>query len=77
MDGLKMIYFVLKPKAKSYDDIFARASQKAMCAYADTIRSENPTLAKELDDWASEEVALQQALKKPNEPVCGCGYCDN
>ncbi len=59
MAVLEMKYFVLKPKAKSKDDIYAAASQNAMCAYADVIRTENPQLARELDNWSAKEAAVQ------------------
>ncbi len=64
MNGLVMKYFILKPKAKSKDDIYAMASQDAMLAYADAIQNENPQLAKELNNWAGEEVLLQTVMKK-------------
>jgi hypothetical protein len=51
-DGLMMKYFVLKPKG---DDVFAKASRRAMRAYADTIHNENPTFANELRAWADNE----------------------
>jgi hypothetical protein len=52
MDGLKMKYFVLKPKG---DDPHAIASRDAMRAYATAIKIENSILAKELNDWATAE----------------------
>ncbi len=53
MSGLEMKYFVLKPKGT---DVYARASRKAMRAYARLVRSENPDLANELDEWADREM---------------------
>lgn len=52
-EGLKMKYFVLKPKGK---DQYAVASRKALIAYADIISSENSLLAKELRDWVNKEI---------------------
>lgn len=54
MTGLVMKYFVLKPKG---DDIYAKASRKAMRSYATMVEPENPTLAKQLRDWADDEMA--------------------
>lgn len=51
-DGLLMKYFVLKPKGK---DVFARASRRAMRAYAGMIAEENETFANELRAWADKE----------------------
>jgi hypothetical protein len=48
MNGLEMKYFVLKPKG---DDPYAAASRKAMEAYADAIKRENPRLARALISW--------------------------
>ncbi len=55
MEGLKMKYFVLKPEAKAYNDIYAEASRRAMKTYSNHIRQENEVLAKELRSWADEE----------------------
>ena len=59
--GLLMKYFVLKPHG---DDRYAGASRKAMNAYASFIESENPELAKELRDWAANEMAESYANSK-------------
>lgn len=61
---LEMKYFVLKPKAKTKDDIFAEASQNALCAYAAIIRIDHPEFARELDNWACRETALQVRIDK-------------
>ena len=50
--GLLMKYFVLKP---SGSDVYAKASRKAMRAYASFVLEENPELANELRDWAWRE----------------------
>ena len=57
MDGLKMKYFVLKPEGR---DIYAEASRFAMHTYAEVIESENPQLAKELDNWIEKETENAQ-----------------
>jgi len=64
MDGLIMKYFVLKPKAKSKFDIYAKASQQAMIAYANCIQADNNILAMELSMWAREEAKKMQTLDK-------------
>jgi hypothetical protein len=46
--GLEKKYFVLKPRSKSYEDPYARASRKAMMAYADAIQDVNPVLAQDM-----------------------------
>ena len=53
--GLKMKYFVLKPKSKVANDPYAKASRKAMRVYANTIKSTNSVLADALRDWAKRE----------------------
>lgn len=57
-NGLEMKYFVLKPAG---NDKYAAASRKAMRAYADFIRDENPVLSDELRDWAGREGAESYA----------------
>jgi hypothetical protein len=54
MTGLLMKYFVLKPEGA---DRYAAASRRAMRAYAEHIREENPELANQLRDWADTEQA--------------------
>ena len=51
-DGLVMMYFVLKPRGNSP---YARASRRAMFAYAHAIMEENPVLSRQLWDWAGDE----------------------
>lgn len=55
--GLMMKYFVLKPHGT---DVFARASRKAMRAYAALIMEENEQFGKELRAWADRE--FEQAI---------------
>jgi hypothetical protein len=50
--GLKMKYFVLNPTKK---DAHGHASRQAMRTYADCIEKENPELAEDLRQWASNE----------------------
>jgi len=52
---LEMKYFVVKPHPKTADDIFARASQHAMLAYADCIEAQEPEFAAEIRAWAERE----------------------
>lgn len=56
--GLRMKYFVLKPAG---DDAYAKASRAAMFRYARFIREDNPTLSRELTDWAAQENAEAHA----------------
>ena len=51
-----MKYFVLKPRSKDNDDMYAFASREAMKAYADAIESTNPRLAQDLRDWRTAEL---------------------
>ena len=66
--SLEMKYFVLNPRSKSADDIFAQASRKAMQAYADHIESEDAFLARSLRLWAGAESDRELRL---------WGYIDN
>ena len=50
--GLMMKYFVLKPRG---DDVYAKASRRAMLAYAAVIGPDNPLFSQELRDWALAE----------------------
>jgi hypothetical protein len=57
--GLKMKYFVLKPKAKFRTDAYALASQCAMREYAKVIREDDSELADSLEEWAAQEALSQ------------------
>ena len=50
--GLRLKYFVLKPKGYG---LHAKASRMAMYAYANVVSKENLALAKELNQWARRE----------------------
>lgn len=52
MEGLKMKYFVLKPKGETP---YHNASRMAMLAYAKAIDDENPKLKQELINWVFDE----------------------
>ena len=52
---MKLKYFILEPKSKNENDIYAEASRDALEAYAWTIRDENPKLSRELLSWAARE----------------------
>lgn len=58
MSGLRQKYFVLKPRGEISDDAYARASRRAMNAYADSIEGENPGLANDLRVWVSDEDSI-------------------
>ena len=57
-EGLKMKYFVLKPKAKTMNDDYAKASRKAMLTFASYIKEVNPTLAQDLEAWVAQEETI-------------------
>ena len=57
-DGLKMKYFVVKPRG---DDEYAHASRAALLAYASAIQHTSPQLAEDLREWV--------ALECPEGPV--------
>lgn len=61
---LYMKYFVLKPKAESSFDVAARASQKAMIAYAKEIAKIDKEFAKDIKDWADDEAYFQDQMSK-------------
>lgn len=64
MSGLKMKYFVLKPKG---NDIYAEASRTAMRTYARVIEDENPELSRDLREWADTAETQQEIHKAPTE----------
>ncbi len=53
-DGLQTKYFVVKP-CGAFEDPYAKASRKALKAYASAIEDENPKLAHDLRMWEIEE----------------------
>ena len=61
--SLELKYFVLKPRAKTHDDPFAKASQKALIVYADQIEETDSTLSLHLRAWAERESYLQHRKK--------------
>lgn len=65
--ALKMKYFVLKPKAKARMDLYARASQRALHAYANIIASLDPKMASELHNWAQRCAREQFTLSEEPE----------
>lgn len=69
-EGIKMKYFVLKPKGNNR---YAEASRKAMRAYAAHIDSVNQDLARELRNWADSE--HMETLKSEEEPEDGLKAC--
>jgi len=52
MAGLQMKYFVLKPRG---DDLYAKASRRAMRSYASVMQHDNPVLCNQLREWADSE----------------------
>lgn len=65
MTGLQMKYFVLKPKGC---DVYAKASRRAMRAYADMVQGENRELADELRGWADREHTAMLEAELTQEP---------
>jgi len=59
---LTLKYFVLKPKARDGYDMYARASQDAMIAYSERIRTTSPLFADQIFCWAEKEKATQDEL---------------
>lgn len=60
-EGLFMKYFVLKPRG---NDLYASASRKAMRAYANHIKQDDPEFARELHEWADREQTAAIPLPK-------------
>lgn len=67
--GLELRYFVLKPRAKAYDDVFAYASQMAMRCFSDFIEPVEPELATDLRKWADKEQTDQNKMIETEQPV--------
>ena len=63
--GLVMKYFVLKPRSKTKDDGYARASQLAMLTYADEIEVSDPDLAREMRGWSCRELLRAENMGRP------------
>jgi len=61
---LVLKYFVLKPQAKSKHDLLARASQKAMLAYAEAMEYCDPSFANDLRAWAEDEWYWQELMEE-------------
>lgn len=59
-----MKYFMLKPRGKSKNDLYAAASRKAMRAYANHIQTENINLAEALRSWAKKESEAVECLNR-------------
>jgi hypothetical protein len=66
MSDLKMKYFVLKPKSKNSDDLYAQASRKAMRAYANHIYFKDPEFANQIRAWVDNESAAELEMKEVN-----------
>ena len=70
---LEMKYFVLKPRGKARNDVFARASQMAMNTYAAYLRTRGveSLLADDLLAWSNSEHIRQLAQPEPEEKASG------
>ena len=60
--GLELKYFILKPRSKSENDVFAMASRAAMEKYAAIIHRVDPIFAEEIKDWVEREVQRESFL---------------
>jgi hypothetical protein len=60
--AIQLKYFVLRPRAKSKEDMFALASQEAMLTFATKIETHDPEMAKQLPSWSEREAMVQQSL---------------
>ena len=65
--GLKMKYFVLKPRSKYRDDPWARASRRALEAFAESIEPTDSDCAAALREWQVTEAVRNHNL--PREPL--------
>jgi len=63
MVGLQIKYFVLKPKSKTTDDVYAKASRKAILTYANEIIQIDEKFANDLIKWVAEEETKAVNLK--------------
>lgn len=57
-------YFILKPKSKTRNDVYAQASREALLAYARSIQETNPKLHDELWLWVQDEQINELSLKE-------------
>lgn len=64
MEGLQLKYFVLNPRSKTKNDIYAKASRTAMRAYSDVIAFDNPELSHDLRQWVNKEDIKDEKLKE-------------
>lgn len=62
--SLEIKYFILKPRAKSKEDPWAKASQDAMLKYAELIEETDPGLAGDLTTWAQREIIRQTRMEE-------------
>lgn len=60
--GIKMKYFVLNPHSKRPGDSYARASRKAMVAYADEIKQTDSQMCEDLIGWVLVEAKAEADL---------------
>jgi hypothetical protein len=76
IEGLKLKYFVLRPEPKSKNDIYARASIKAMRIYAEEIKNYDSKFYCDLKQWINaceyklnsfDIVARSKELKLPED----------
>ena len=57
-------YFILKPRSKSIDDIYAKASRQAMYIYSYIITEKNRKLSKEIWNSANKEEKKCDKLRR-------------
>jgi len=59
---MKLKYFILEPKSKGKDDIYAEASRDALEAFAWLIRDKNPKLSRRLLSWSASETIAHNKM---------------
>lgn len=65
MSKLKTKYFVLKPEG---DDIYAKASRKAMETYAKAIKEGDPEFSEEILEWIGKDFNYYEDSITPKIP---------
>jgi hypothetical protein len=64
MSGLKMKYFVCRPRSKDPNDVYADASREALRAYARVIGLHDRELSDDLRIWVVNEELHHQDLER-------------
>lgn len=62
--GLKLKYFVLKPRGKTPDCPYAYASREAMSKYSECIYNVDPQLSNDINEWLNVEYDIRVKERK-------------